>query len=59
MRPTSDSELNIVLGGGIVSGSVILLAGEPGIGKSTLLLQIALRHNAKVLYISGEEAPLK
>ena len=57
MRPTSDSELNIVLGGGIVSGSVILLAGEPGIGKSTLLLQIALRHNAKVLYISGEEAP--
>ena len=40
---TSDNEFNRVLGGGIVAGSLILLAGEPGIGKSTLLLQIALR----------------
>jgi DNA repair protein RadA/Sms len=54
---TKDSELNRVLGGGIVPGSVILLGGEPGIGKSTLLLQTALRLNdKKVLYISGEES---
>ena len=53
---TSDSELDVVLGGGIVSGSVILLAGEPGIGKSTLLLQIALLQNCNTLYVSGEEA---
>ncbi len=54
---TRDSELNRVLGGGIVPGSVILLGGEPGIGKSTLLLQTALRLNdKKVLYISGEES---
>ena len=45
-----------VLGGGIVDGSMILLAGEPGIGKSTLLLQTALSGNRKVLYVSGEEA---
>lgn len=52
-----DGELNRVLGGGIVPGSVILLGGEPGIGKSTLLLQTALRLSAKkVLYISGEES---
>lgn len=52
-----DSEFNRVLGGGIVPGSVILLGGEPGIGKSTLLLQTALRlGNKKVLYISGEES---
>lgn len=52
-----DGELNRVLGGGLVSGSVILLGGEPGIGKSTLLLQMALRlSEKKVLYISGEES---
>ena len=45
-----------MLGGGIVPGSVILLGGEPGIGKSTLLLQSALRMNKKVLYVSGEES---
>lgn len=49
-------ELNRVLGGGIVPGSVILLGGEPGIGKSTLLLQSALRMNKQVLYVSGEES---
>lgn len=49
-------ELNRVLGGGIVPGSVILLGGEPGIGKSTLLLQLALRLHSKVAYISGEES---
>lgn len=54
---TPDSELNRVLGGGIVPGSVILLGGEPGIGKSTLLLQTVLKlNNKKVLYISGEES---
>ncbi len=54
---TPDSELNRVLGGGIVPGSVILLGGEPGIGKSTLLLQTVLKlSNKKVLYISGEES---
>ncbi len=50
-------ELHRVLGGGLVPGSVTLIAGEPGIGKSTLLLQIALRlQNKKILYISGEES---
>jgi DNA repair protein RadA/Sms len=54
---TYDSELNRVLGGGIVPGSIILIGGEPGIGKSTLLLQIALSlKNLKILYISGEES---
>ena len=53
---TGDNELDNVLGGGIVNGSIILLAGEPGIGKSTLLLQMALSINKKVLYVSGEEA---
>jgi len=53
---TCDSELDNVLGGGIVDGSVILLAGEPGIGKSTLLLQMALSINQTILYVSGEEA---
>jgi DNA repair protein RadA/Sms len=48
--------LNTVLGGGLVPGSVILLGGEPGIGKSTLLLQIALKMQHKVLYVSGEES---
>jgi DNA repair protein RadA/Sms len=54
---TPDSELNRVLGGGIVPGSIVLVAGEPGIGKSTLFLQngLALKNNT-VLYISGEES---
>lgn len=52
-----DQELNRVLGGGIVPGSLILFGGEPGIGKSTLLLQLALRQlNFSVLYVSGEES---
>lgn len=54
---TSDKELNRVLGGGIVPGSVILLGGEPGIGKSTVLLQVSLHSKSlKVLYVSGEES---
>ena len=52
-----DQELNRVLGGGLVQGSLVLLGGEPGIGKSTLVLQTVLRLNdKKVLYISGEES---
>ena len=51
-----DSELNRVLGGGLVTGSITLIGGEPGIGKSTLLLQLALKLQKKVLYISGEES---
>ena len=54
--PTNNEELNRVLGGGLVNGSVVLLGGEPGIGKSTLLLQIALLMQHKVLYVSGEES---
>lgn len=51
------SELDNVLGGGIVAGSIVLLGGEPGIGKSTLLLQMAMQiKNQKILYISGEES---
>ncbi len=53
---SKDEELNRVLGGGIVPGSLILIGGEPGIGKSTLLLQISLFLNIKVLYVSGEES---
>ena len=53
---TFDSEFNRVLGGGIVPGSLILLGGEPGIGKSTLLLQISLKLSYKTLYVSGEES---
>jgi len=53
---TKDSELNNVLGGGIVEGSLILIGGEPGIGKSTLSLQTALQLEHKVVYISGEES---
>jgi len=54
---TGDDELNRVLGGGIVPGSIVLVAGEPGIGKSTLFLQIGLNLSNKiVLYISGEES---
>ena len=53
-----DEELNRVLGGGVVPGSLILCGGEPGIGKSTLLLQTAMRYgNRRVLYVSGEESP--
>jgi DNA repair protein RadA/Sms len=54
--PTSDKELDRVLGGGIVPGSLVLLGGEPGIGKSTLLLQISLKLPYKTLYVSGEES---
>ncbi len=54
--PLSDEELNLVLGGGIVPGSVILLGGEPGIGKSTLLLQVALQSKIAAHYVSGEES---
>jgi len=54
---TINAELNRVLGGGMVPGSVILVGGEPGIGKSTLMLQVALKlKRLKVLYISGEES---
>lgn len=53
-----NKEVNRVLGGGLVRGSLILLGGEPGIGKSTLSLQLALAdHGLKVLYVSGEESP--
>ena len=51
-----DNELNRVLGGGLVPGSLILISGEPGIGKSTLILQISISINKKVLYVSGEES---
>ena len=55
--PTSDTELNRVLGGGIVPGSLVLVAGEPGIGKSTLFLQNGLwLKDVSVLYVSGEES---
>jgi DNA repair protein RadA/Sms len=54
---TADTELNRVLGGGIVGGSIVLIAGEPGIGKSTLFLQTGLTlKNLTILYISGEES---
>ena len=54
---TPDAELNRVLGGGIVPGSIVLIAGEPGIGKSTLFLQVGLlMHGTRVLYVSGEES---
>jgi DNA repair protein RadA/Sms len=54
---TRDAELNRVLGGGLVAGSLVLIGGEPGIGKSTLMLQVALKCTGlKILYISGEES---
>ncbi len=53
---TADQEFNRVLGGGLVPGSLTLLGGEPGIGKSTLLLQISLKLPYKTLYVSGEES---
>lgn len=55
--PVPGQELTRVLGGGIVPGSLVLFGGEPGIGKSTLMLQLALRlKNLKILYVSGEES---
>ncbi len=53
---TTNAEFNRVLGGGLVPGSVTLLGGEPGIGKSTLLLQVSLNLPFKTLYVSGEES---
>ena len=54
---TMNAELNRVLGGGLVPGSLVLIGGEPGIGKSTLVLQVALRMaGKKILYVSGEES---
>ena len=55
---TGFSELDLVLGGGLVIGSLVLLGGEPGIGKSTLILQICdkLKTDGKIIYISGEES---
>ena len=58
-QPTGVGELDRVLGGGIVPGAVVLLAGEPGVGKSTLLLEVASRRAARggtVLYVTGEES---
>ena len=58
---TNISELDRVLGGGIVKGSVVLLSGDPGIGKSTILLQIceSMRDDLKILYVSGEESAVQ
>lgn len=55
-QATGDGELDRTLGGGIVPGSLILIGGQPGIGKSTLLLQSSLRMKHKILYVSGEES---
>jgi len=61
--PTSIHEVDRVLGGGVIAGSLILIGGEPGVGKSTMMLQVAghlsrsTRNNAPVIYVSGEEAP--
>src|ERR1700759_1692871 len=58
-RPTGIAELDRVLGGGVVPGSVTLLAGDPGVGKSTLLLEVAHRwgqSGERALYVSGEES---
>jgi DNA repair protein RadA/Sms len=54
---TRNNEFNRVLGGGLVPGSMVLIGGEPGIGKSTLALQIAINFQASTLYVSGEESP--
>lgn len=58
---TGNSELDRVLGGGIVKGSVVLLSGDPGIGKSTILLQVcsALQDKLDILYVSGEESAIQ
>jgi len=53
---TPDQELNRALGGGLVPGSLVLIGGQPGIGKSTLMMQLALQMRAKILYVSGEES---
>lgn len=55
-KSTGDQELDRVLGGGLVRGALILLGGQPGIGKSTLLLQLAIKSKERILYISGEES---
>ena len=58
-RPTGVGEFDRVLGGGIVPGAVVLLSGDPGVGKSTLLLEVAAnsaKSGQKVLYVSGEES---
>ena len=52
----NDTELNRVLGGGVVQGSLILIGGDPGIGKYTLMLQFAIKESLKILYVSGEES---
>jgi len=54
---SKDSELDIVLGGGIVPGSLVLLGGSPGVGKSTLMLKLAGNLDKKTLYVAGEESP--
>jgi DNA repair protein RadA/Sms len=54
---TGEPELDLVLGGGVVPGSLILIGGSPGIGKSTLMLQVAGKVGGKVLYVTGEESP--
>ena len=57
---TGYSELDRVLGGGLVGGEVVLVSGEPGIGKSTILLQVAInliKNGKKILYVCGEESP--
>lgn len=56
-RSTGIGELDRVLGGGLVAGSVVLLSGDPGIGKSTLLLSVAKTFKGKILYLAGEESP--
>jgi len=53
---SNNTELDRVLGGGLVPGSLVLIGGEPGIGKSTLMLQLSLKVKRKVLYVSGEES---
>ncbi|HSV88114.1 MAG TPA: DNA repair protein RadA [Bacteroidales bacterium] len=59
-KDIGNSELNRVLGGGLVPGAIMLVGGEPGIGKSTLLLQVALKiKDTRVIYISGEESELQ
>jgi len=54
---TNDKELDLVLGGGIVPGSLVLIGGSPGVGKSTLMMKLAGNINKKVLYVAGEESP--
>lgn len=54
--PLQNSELNRVLGGGLVKGALVLIGGEPGIGKSTLMLQMAIEEPLNILYVSGEES---